>query len=243
MIIILIGMSLFFVAIGFIVTENNAEYLLAGYNTMSEEERKKFDIKNYIPHFRRFHLFLGISFLVIGLLLHYLIGQEVSGIFLAAYPILAYIYFIGSSHKFSKNGNSKRNKVAVLVMVAALVFVGFIFSQGLKEDKLLIENNAITLTGNYGEVLTVDEIARIELVESLPKITMKTNGFALGSKYKGYFKTQEGQIVKLILNSDAKPYVLFTKKSGERIYFSTKEKSNQILYNDLKKALPALFRS
>ena len=41
MIYVIIGMSVLFVAIGFLVTERNAKYLLAGYNTMSEEERKK----------------------------------------------------------------------------------------------------------------------------------------------------------------------------------------------------------
>jgi len=47
MIFIIILLSLLFIVIGFIVTENNAKSLLSGYNTMSEEDRKLFDLKSY----------------------------------------------------------------------------------------------------------------------------------------------------------------------------------------------------
>lgn len=101
-------MSLLFVAIGFIVTENNAKYLLSGYNMMSEEDRKKVDIQAYIPYFRRFHVFLGLSFLVFGVALNYLVHENAAGIFSVVYPILAYLYFITSSSKFSKGLSTKR---------------------------------------------------------------------------------------------------------------------------------------
>lgn len=72
----------------------------------------------------------------------------------------------------------------------------------------------------------------------LPKTILKTNGFALGSSRKGYFKTEEGEIIKLILNSNTKPYLLLTKKNGEKIYFSDKASSNEEIYHKLKKAFP-----
>ncbi|MFB9052776.1 DUF3784 domain-containing protein [Formosa undariae] len=34
-------MSILFIIIEFIVTENNAKYLLSGYNTMSDDTQKK----------------------------------------------------------------------------------------------------------------------------------------------------------------------------------------------------------
>jgi len=102
----LIGMSLLFVAIGFIVTENNAKYLLSGYNTMNEEERKNADIKSYISFFRKFHIVLGISLLVLGYVIN-LINNNAAGLFLIVYPILGYIYFAISSFKFSRGLNIK----------------------------------------------------------------------------------------------------------------------------------------
>ena len=99
----IIGMSLLFIAIAFIVTEKNAKYLLAGYNTMNEENRKKVNIKAYMQFFRRFHIFLGMSILIIGLIAQYFFSDMIVGVALSLYPILAYVYFIWRG---SRIGNS-----------------------------------------------------------------------------------------------------------------------------------------
>jgi hypothetical protein len=237
MIYILIGLSLFFVAIGFIVTENNARYLLSGYNTMSEEERKKFDIKPYILYFRNFHIFLGISFLILGTVLIYLISENAGGIFLAVYPIPAYIYFIATSSKYSKGLSRKWNKIGVVILVGTLLFVVGLLGYGFKENKMTFNSESISFDGSYGETLTKSEIQTIELVSQLPEITLKTDGFALGTIKKGYFKTTNGEIVKLILNSDNKPFILLTKTNGKKIYYSAKDKSNQEILDEMRKTL------
>lgn len=102
MLYIIIGMSLLFLAIAFIVTESNAKYLLAGYNTMNEENRKKVNIKAYMQFFKGFHIFLGISLLILGLLLNTFSSEMITGVVLSLYPILAYIYFIWRGSKIGK---------------------------------------------------------------------------------------------------------------------------------------------
>jgi hypothetical protein len=227
----LIGMSLLFAAIGFIVTESNAKYLLSGYNTMSEEERKKVDIKAYIPYFRKFHIFLGVSFFVFGTLLTYFVNENVAGIFIGVYPILGYIYFIATTAKYF---NTKKNKIGVYLLMVILVFIIIFLGRDLKENKLILNPNSIEFEGSYGETVPKSEIKSIELVNDKPKITIRTNGFALGTVKKGYFKTDRGEIVKLILNGDNKPYILLTKADGKKIYYSTKEESNEKLFDKIK---------
>jgi hypothetical protein len=240
MIYVIIGMSVLFVALGFIVTENNSKYLLSGYNTMNEEDRKKVDIKAYIPYFRKFHIFLGISFLILGTSLTYLINESAGGIFLAVYPILAYIYFIATSSKYSKGLSTKWNKIGVIVLIGTLLFVIGLVGYGFKENKITIDSESIVFNGSYGETLTPSEIQSIELVDQLPKITSKTNGFALGTINKGYFKTNNGEIVKLILNADNKPIILLIKTDGKKIYYSAKDKPNEEVMKEMKKALPTI---
>ena len=43
-----IFVSVLYISISYFINQDNAKYLLSGYNTMSEEKRKKFDIKNYL---------------------------------------------------------------------------------------------------------------------------------------------------------------------------------------------------
>jgi hypothetical protein len=47
-----IFVSILYYAIGYFINKENAKYLLSGYNTMSDEERKKFDIENYLVFFK-----------------------------------------------------------------------------------------------------------------------------------------------------------------------------------------------
>ena len=89
---LVIGFGVFFLALGFVLTPGNARYVLAGYNMMSEEERAKIDIEGLVGYFRKFHLWFGLSFIAIGLLLNLLQSETVLGIFFGVYPIAAYIF-------------------------------------------------------------------------------------------------------------------------------------------------------
>lgn len=238
MIYVLILLAIIILGLGYILNEKNAKTLLSGYNTMSEEERKKVDIKSYIRLFKQFHYFLGVSFLIIGLLLHYLVGENASGVFLAVYPILAYIYLIWEGRKYYKGKSRKSQKLAIYVLAGTLVFVIALLALGFKEDPLILENQTAHFKGIYGEDLKQSEIASVELVTQLPKIRLKTNGFALGEINKGYFRTADGETVKLLLNAKNKPYIFLTKSNGKKLYFSAKEKSNKEIVEEMKKELP-----
>ncbi|MFL9830812.1 DUF3784 domain-containing protein [Flavobacterium sp. ST-87] len=227
----LIGMSLLFIAIGFIVNENNAKYLLAGYNTMSDEEQKKVDLKTYIAYLRKFHLFLGFSFLLIGILLKYLVSENAVGIFIGIYPIVAYTYFIATSAKYF---STKKNKIGTYIMALVLIAIVVMFARDYKETKLILNSNSIEFKGTYGEVLAFESIKSIELVDKKPKIIKRTKGFSVGTIKKGLFKTDTGEIVKLILNSENKPYILLTKSDGRKIYYAAREASNKQLFQKIK---------
>ena len=42
--------------LAYMVNENNADMLLAGYNTMSKKEKESFDLKNYLIFFKKFSI-------------------------------------------------------------------------------------------------------------------------------------------------------------------------------------------
>ena len=47
-------MSLTYLLIGFGINKDNAKYLLAGYNTMTPEQRQKFNIEKYLEFLNPF---------------------------------------------------------------------------------------------------------------------------------------------------------------------------------------------
>ncbi len=238
---LLIALSGLFGAIGFLVTEKNARYLLAGYNTMPEAERAKVDLGSYLSYFKKFHLFLALSFLFTGLVLYYTAGETATGVFLAAYPILAYLYFIWSSNRLTGGQYAGTNRVAMIVLAFCLGLVLSLLMRGLSESRLLVDEQGIEITGTYGERLEPEAIESVSLSGSLPGIRMKTNGFALGKTYKGYFRTTTGEVVKLVLDSQRPPFLLITRKTGEKIYFATGEGASEAAFRAIREQFPGLF--
>ena len=59
--IVLLITSLSYIGIAFLVNEKNAKYLLSGYNTMSQQQKDKFDLKSYLIYFRKFWINIGVS--------------------------------------------------------------------------------------------------------------------------------------------------------------------------------------
>jgi len=208
----IVGISVLYFVIGFLVTKNNAKYLLAGYNSMTAEQRQNFNLDTYIPFFRNLNIFLGLTHLFVRLGLFFLVGETYSGIFLGIYPILAYIWFI-----WKTNSNNKYLGVSILIL--SLVFVVILFLAGLKENKWIETDDEIRITGIYGETIPKSEILELTSVQELPEIKMKTNGYATGKIRKGYFKTKQGEVIKLILNSEQGPYILISKRNGKKIYY------------------------
>lgn len=235
MITLILILSSIFIVIAFIVNENNAKYLLSGYNTMSEEERMKFDIKSYIPFFRNFHIFLGLSLLIISLILLYFVNPNWSGIFLVAYPLLAYMYFIWKGMHFLRNKTQKTITYFVIFGLFLLsLFIVFDFKNTLKDNQIKFKNNKVEISGEYGTELSLKDIKSISLVEKIPEITTKINGFALETIKKGFFKTTSGEKIKLLINSSKTPLILIITKDNQKIYYSSKDKNNDEIYKELK---------
>jgi len=238
MIYIILGMSAFFIVIGFLVTEENAKYLLSGYNTMTVEERQNVDIKNYIPFFRNFHIFLGLSFGLFGMLIYRFFDEGSAGIFIGIYPILAYTALIWKGRDYSSSPSDKKNKIAIAILIAIAFGVVSLFYYGYKENEISFNKKQIEISGMYGKIIGAEEIAAIDLIEDTPKIKYRSNGFALGTIRKGYFKTENGETVLLILNSFEKPLLLIKTKAEHEIYYAPKEKSNKAIFEELKDTFP-----
>ncbi|HMV23322.1 MAG TPA: DUF3784 domain-containing protein [Saprospiraceae bacterium] len=233
-------LSLIFLGVGLTVTESNAKYLVSGYNSLSESERRTIDIKPYIKYFRHFHYFLSGSILILGLLLYYFVSKNLSGIFLGTYPILAYMYFLWRSkvHTIQIGKKEKAKFWAIFSLLCIiLLLIGIMFYSSMRENKIITDNNIINITGEYGEKINIREIKSISLVDSLPDISIKMNGFALETIKKGLFKTQSDETVKLIINSDQHPLLLITTEDGRKIYYSAKTNSNKQLYDELRMRL------
>ncbi len=234
MIWVILALSILFTGIGFLINSTNADSLLAGYNTMSPEQRKNVNLTAYLRVFKKFHIFLGLSFLMLGLGLYFFADESVLIAFMTIYPILAYLVLIIYGFRFDKNPSGFRKIAGVLVLLVSLVLVIYLMFEGNQEHDLMITEESVQVKGMYGEQIYFEDIATVKLLDQLPELTKKSNGFAMGSVRKGYFKTAGNEKVKLLLHGDQLPLIFIQKTDGTKVYYSSKSSNNRSLYQILE---------
>ena len=84
---------------GYIVNENNADSLLAGYNTMTKDEKSRFDLVNYLKFFRKFMLSISLFTGIIYFISILFFKDETSAIIYAICLCVPWPYFIIISNK------------------------------------------------------------------------------------------------------------------------------------------------
>ena len=100
----LIITNICFLGVAYVLNEDNAKQLLAGYNTMSKEEQESFDLKNYLVFFKKFFINLAI-YSSLMYLMSYLVFEEstASIIYLISVLIpLPYMIYKGNKFKIKK---------------------------------------------------------------------------------------------------------------------------------------------
>jgi hypothetical protein len=232
-------LSLVFLAVGYLLNEGNAPILMSGYNTLTREEQAQIDIRPFLAFHKKFHVWLAVTFFSGFVLLWLLGGKNAAGIFAGVYPIVAYIWFLFRTRGFNERFTSRRMFTVVLViMLAVLTGVILMMWSGFKSDQLTADKSGIHIAGIYSESVSRSNIKRVALVDNLPKIKYRVDGFALGDISKGYFRTMEGEEVKLVLNRPAPPYLLIERTDGLKIFYSDKSRDNTDVYHLIRASLP-----
>ena len=145
---------------------------------------------------------------------------------------------MNSSFKNYQNLNTKHKKTISYMLSGVLIFAIGIVGIGYMDNELILEDGRLEITGLYGTEIPLSDIQLIELTEKRPSLQRRINGYSFGSRKKGFFRTNDGERIKAIINSNVCPWILITKKSGEKIYFSSNGKSNQTIYQEMRKTLP-----
>lgn len=93
----------------------------------------------------------------------------------------------------------------------------------MKPNDIEVTSECLRISGNYGIEVRLDDIRSAELVDSLPKIELRTNGIGAGNIQVGHFRMQGIGKCRLYLNRKYTPYVHIVTASGEHIFFNTED--------------------
>lgn len=134
--------------------------------------------------------------------------------------------------------NVARPMGKIAMSLTALLIVGslgmVIYTSTSMNVNLQVKEQVVSIKGMYSEDINREDIVELTFEKSLPPITMKQNGGAIGDKKVGYFKTKAGEKVKLFIEDDKNPVVKIVTKE-KIIYINYEEISKtEELFNELK---------
>ncbi len=112
-----------FALLALLLTKKNARFLLAGYNTLSEEERKNFDLTGFLKYYRQFHLFLALSVLILGSIAVSLFSGTLPAGLITIYVLICYIVFLRRTSRFSGPVMQARNKAGIFLLGLSVLIV------------------------------------------------------------------------------------------------------------------------
>ena len=97
---VVLFVDVIFIGVAYLVNKDNAKYLMAGYNTMSKEERKKVDLGNLLIFWKKFFVILAFASTTIFVISYLMFTESVTLIIWTVCLIIPWPIFIYRLQKF-----------------------------------------------------------------------------------------------------------------------------------------------
>ena len=123
----------------------------------------------------------------------------------------------------------KRKKmlwITGFLAAGTIIFIIVITGVGFVDNEIHVDRDTFEITGMYGVEWKLEDIERVELLDELPEILMRTNGFSMSGIRKGKFQLEEPYGNGLLfINREEGPYVaVFT--DDEYLIMNRKDEGN-----------------
>lgn len=119
----------------------------------------------------------------------------------------------------------------VLALPAALII------SGTREPKVIFTDSDFSIKGIYGVTINYSDIIQLDTISGMPKIRLRTNGYAFAKTFKGNFRLIDQEQAKLFIKRGFPPFI-FIKTDKIRLYINFKNREKTLdLYDDIKTRL------
>lgn len=214
---LLIGIQLFiiilFFLLGWAIRYKKIYWLLSGFDGRPEEEKRQL-IENGLPQKTGGMMIAVAAGMLILLPLSWTSFQHSMEV---QFGFMIFFLMGGLIYLSRYEVPHKRKRSYMINSALALVVIGFItclLFLGYQGYELVIKEETFEITGMYGREWKIDDITTFELMEKMPQVTWKQNGFGMTNMAKGYFTVK-----------DYGSSLLFIRKNSPYIYIKVKEKN------------------
>lgn len=104
--------------------------------------------------------------------------------------------------------------VFTAVLLLAVLGLGI---YAMQEPVVSVRGQSVSISGLYGTSIPKEEIVEVDLLDSLPPIGLRSNGFAMRNVKKGYFKLPPNKKGLLFVHSASGPCLSLVLMDGREI--------------------------
>jgi hypothetical protein len=207
--------------------------LISGFANRSEEEKKQLIQNGYPQKAGDILLLTAIVMLILLPIVFtsFLYFIEVQLGFMITLLMSGFIYL--SKYEIP----SKRKRSYIISSIISFLSLGLfitIFVIGYQNTELIMKETTFAIKGPYGDEWNFDDVTEIQLMNEMPEVTWKINGFGMSTASKGYFKVV-GYGKSLLLIKKEGPYI-YMKVNDQLIFINgdTAEETQE-WYEELKR--------
>nr|WP_243864159.1 DUF3784 domain-containing protein [Alkalibacillus almallahensis] len=216
----------------FLVYKRNDFTLINGFANRSQEEQQQLIQNGYTDAIKRYLLHTFIILLATFIVGFFPIpyGMEIGFSILLLYSLIGIVwiqrYEIESKRK---RGYWITGSIAVVFIVGIIGLTIWSF----QPNQVTITEEQFTVSGLYGVEWAQSDIEEVRLLEDMPEVLIRTNGFAIQNLAKGHFHVDQYGSARLFLRGDHKP-ILYVSTENEQLFINHEnEKTVREWYNSL----------
>ena len=221
-----------FLLIGWVLRYKHAYWLISGYTTRPKEEQQQLIENGYPQKTGTLMIYTAIGMLVLLPLsfTSFTYTIEVQFGFMLIFLLGGFIYL----SKYEVPQKRKRSYIiSTSLLVGMSIFIGVLMFLGYQDYQLLTKKASFEITGIYGDQWPYEEIVQVELMDEMPEVTWKENGFGLAKMAKGFFTVKDYGSSLIFIKKDYSPYLYIELKNKKIFINSNNPKQTRGWYEEL----------
>ncbi|MGD6992861.1 DUF3784 domain-containing protein [Sutcliffiella horikoshii] len=212
---------LIFLLIGWAIVKKEAYGLISSFRSRPKEEQEEL-IQNGYPQ-KTGKLLIATALILLILLpllftpFSYAMEVQIGVMFVLLFGGFIYL----SKYEVPK----KRKKSYIISTSIAVITFGVLFVVsylGFQDAELTLKKDSLEISGVYGDEWRYADITQVELLEEMPEVLLRTNGYGMQSVSKGYFKVKDYGSSLLFIYKGHSPYLLI-QTNDDTIFINSKD--------------------
>ncbi len=214
-------MILLFLFFGWAIVKKEWYWLISNFNSRTKDEQQQLISNGYPQRVGKLMLMTaaGMTILLPLSFTSFNYSTDVQFGFMLILLLGGLIYL--SRYEIKE----KRKRSYIISSAITVVTFGLLiglFYVGYQDFELKEQKDSFEITGMYGGKWNYSEVQKVELLDQMPEVTWKQNGFGLATLAKGQFKVKNYGSSLLFIHKDSPPY-LYIEADGEKIFINSED--------------------